>query len=264
MRFKYLIFIFSGFIVLAAFPWGMEYLISRPYEERIVNLESYLKPLESFTFDSVGKHDLAIAELKLSVQALKQEVSQRDYAIRSTYYPLLTWGLPLTLLGLFAFGYSIYGYAIEEAKKRAAEEIDRRYVDPEKLLLNKQKVTVLAYGGKGLNEVGNLLQRLEIPVYELKAGITSDDEFDKLTFADEARENIYLLYNESKDNSFSTSVIDTLLKKTDNKAMVFWYGSGSNLTPEQTANPRVSSARFASQVYANLLNLLQVQRRLNR
>ena len=254
-----LILMILGIIVLGILPFGMFKFYSGDHEERIIALEENLRALAKTPRDTINSSvELLVARQDAKLEALRVEVSRQNESLKSKFYPLVLWGVPLTLLGIFGFGYGIYKHALASATAKADEEISRRYARPEELLLRSRTVRIIAESDELMLSTSSLLGRLGI---HLNQGLIaqSDQQVAAHDFSNSEKNAIYLLALSADDSKLSASTVQHILSMTPVDTLVFTYGGMINLPPELQRNERIGSARFASQLFPNLVNLLSIQ-----
>lgn len=210
--------------------------------------------------------DSLISTKNLSLEKLEFKIEKTEIELRRDFNFIFQIGFPLTFLGLFGLFYSVYKASYGIALKQAQDEIGKAYKPEEDLFKTEKRLLVLTKTGsdsnfirKWLNDVGFLWastvkSEVELITEDNFSTILENNKFDLIFFNNEQSNN-------GTVNSFSNEEIELILNKTPSNTMVFNFGK-PNLSHGLTANQRVASAGFKSQIYGNLINALKYQKYL--
>ncbi|WP_367389031.1 NARF domain-containing protein [Lewinella sp. LCG006] len=209
--------------------------------QRISSLQSSIVDTSIYDKEQL----LAIKALHQEIKGLHLKIQQVEVNLKRDYGAPLALGIPITFFALIGFGYSLYRFAYNSAIKAAEIEMKKYFTPIEEQIVENSRLLLLTPSGKTDKKLHKLLrnsgfEKIKLKTVEQKKLPSSLDDFD------------VLIFNDFED----TTIIENIVQDYPDKAILY-YGTG---ILKDTTNPSISSARFLSQVYGNLMNLLKYQR----
>jgi hypothetical protein len=250
----YLFFLFGAFLASAicGYVWWAKYGLLPNQVEDLKN------KVELISIQS----DTAKSRM-LTLDKLEFKIDQVEKGIRNDYDWLQKFGLPLTIVALVAIFFSIYKAALGFALQNAKEVINQAYLSDEDVFKAEKRILVLTKKGGDTQFIRQFLWQTGL----LQAATIPKENTESLTekvlqklFKDDTYDLIFL---NNEKVAFEDTEIKLCFSLMPENTMLFNFGN-KNLPDDLTAFQNVTSAKFKSQIYGNLINAFKYQKCMRR
>lgn len=236
----------------------IERCVEEPYEKRIGVLETEVDVLKKIRHDTVDGN--SVSELKLRVESLSQEIRNTDAKLRSDYNLFFQAGIPLTILGLLGFIYSLYSKVYNTAVEESKKEVARQFNSEETLKVEK-KIAILSKPGADTVFLERFFKRMGFECFRTMD--YKDGNVDYLNY------DLVLINNDFNPNDenvnryyFSEGERKAIFEKIRTKQIIFFYFGGQDLAADIRSHQQCASTNLKPQLYGNLINALKFQKML--
>jgi len=248
-----------AFFLLVAIQYGFQEFQYARQEVTLQELDSRVNALEKILPDtSKGTiTPLKAATLEVQIKAVKQQLKETEFNLKSDFGNLLKFGLPVTLIALITFFLSLYKYVYETAIDKAKEQIRKNFRPREEQIKEESKILLLTQPTADDSKMYNFLIKSgfsNIVSKKIEGFKLVDDQDQPLNLG-----NFDLLFFNNEGKKYEESDVLNYINNAP-KAMIFWAKGGFLHDPQLKDNEKISSASFTSQIYGNLLNILDYQR----
>lgn len=245
--------IISFFFLLALHYW-MYSSATQSRTDEITQLRLRVKSIEQVLRDTTGRHPKLEQSTVLlhekQMETLALELKNVEFNLKKDLALPLSLGIPATLIAFLVFAFSLYKFVYNTAIEEAEAEVRKAFSPPQEQIKRESRIVVVSMEGtedaalvgllqqSGFEKVGNARIAPDKPILEQ----VSWGDYDLVVF-----------------NKFSDGAFLTALHTAAPNVVIVWFG-GQRLPDDLTQVPSISSATFTSQLYGNLMNLLDYQR----
>ncbi len=251
--------IIMGTIAVIVIIFGQFYIqhhVRSRVEQDVAQLKEQIAQLKNLIRDTSAVFSKATdaASLNNKIVALENKVQQNDLKLRDDFNVLVRLGIPATSIALLLLVAGLYNAVYGFARKRAEEQLKRQFLSEEEQIKKEDKIVVISPTGP-TEEVSKLMRlsgfiNIEQVRVDLSKASTSVD-YSEIESPD------LIIIDLSHDKYHSDAQIKALTEKFP-KSMFLVFGR--NIDRQLMGSPRLSSATFKSQIYANAMNAMKFKR----